>query len=320
VLSPHVWGFASSLGGTGPFPSEPVRVSSQATAGLFPGQGSQTRDLREQVEHTLPELLERAIELVGEDPFERAGESTRFAQPAIYCASIAGWSRRPASVRPLALAGHSLGELSALVAGEAIDSAVGLELAVLRGELMAAAETGRQEEGMLAVLRAAEELPGALAEEHGLVVANDNAPGQVVLAGPVDGLREAASSARQAGARAIWLDVAGAFHSPAMVGAVEPFRSALEKVEIHPPAIPVISSSTARAFEHVPSELAQAIVRPVRWRETMLALDALGADTFVDFGPGEVLARLVRRNLPGASVLEWPLSPPATKRESSGVA
>ncbi|MCW3019965.1 MAG: Acyl transferase [Solirubrobacterales bacterium] len=259
--------------------------------------------MRERVERVVPELLDRAIELVGEDPFARVGESTRFAQPAIYCASVTGWTEWRELARPAALAGHSLGELSALVAAEALDPVCGLELAVLRGELMASVRT-RQEEGMLAVLGGEDELPDLLATEHEVVLANDNAPGQVVLAGPVDRLRDASGHARREGARAIWLDVAGAFHSPAMASAVEPFRVALEQVELREPMIPVISASTARPFEDIRAELAAAIVQPVRWRATMLALGRSGAETFVDFGPGQILARLVKRNLPGATMLE----------------
>jgi len=277
-------------------------VSSYVTAGLFPGQGSQTGDLRSQVARDAPELLDLCVELVGEDPFARVTQSTRFAQPAIFCASVAGWMRVREHVRPVALAGHSLGELSALVAAEALDPADGLVLAVRRGELMARAGDG--EEGMLALLGAGEDLPARLAENHGVVVANDNAPGQVVLAGRLDRLRAASNAARELGARAIMLDVAGAFHSPAMAGAVEPFRAALEQVQLREPVVPVICGWSARPFDDVLEELAAAIVAPVRWREAMLALAALGAEQFVDFGPGSVLAKLVRRNLPEARVID----------------
>jgi [acyl-carrier-protein] S-malonyltransferase len=293
-------------------------VSTGLIAGLFPGQGSQTADLRERVERMAPELYERSIELIGEDPFPLVRESTRFAQPAIFCGSVAGWRELRGRVQPMALAGHSLGELSALVAAGAIDPASGLELAVRRGELMAAAETG-EAEGMLAVLGASDDQLGALVEEHGVVVANDNAPGQVVLAGPVARLRAASKGTRQLGARAILLDVAGAFHSPAMSPAVEPFRAALDNVAFDPPSVPVISGSTAQPFADTRAELAAAIVRPVRWREAMLALAGLGADAFLDFGPGEVLARLVPRNLPDARVLDPAGLSSASDRESSGV-
>jgi malonyl CoA-acyl carrier protein transacylase len=294
-------------------------VSSAAIAGLFPGQGSQTTNLREQVERVVPELLERCIELVGEDPFPRIEESTRFAQPAIFCASVAGWIERRPRVRPVALAGHSLGELSALVAAEALDPATGLKLAVRRGELMASAAASSAG-GMLAVLGGSVEQVGELAETHEVVVANDNAPGQVVLAGRHGRLRNASRQAREWGMRAILLDVAGAFHSPAVSAAVQPFRAELDTVEFRTPAITVISGSTARPFADQPAELAAAIVKPVRWRATMLALARAGADTFVDFGPGQVLARLVRRNLPNASVLDVAESPVPAAKEVSGVA
>ncbi len=289
-------------------------MSTDVIAGLFPGQGSQTADLRERVERVLPGLLAECIALVGEDPFARVGESTRFAQPAIFCASLAGWEQRPAFLRPVALAGHSLGELSALVAAGALDQASGLRLAVRRGELMAAAPDGR-EEGMLAVLGASEQQVQELAAQHDVSIANDNAPGQAVLAGPTERLRLASTSAREQRIRAILLDVAGAFHTPAMAAAVEPFRAALDSVEFKPPAIPVISGSSAKPFTDVRAELAAAIVQPVRWRQTMLALAQLGAERFVDFGPGNVLAKLVARNLPDASVLDL-----AGSREASGVA
>jgi [acyl-carrier-protein] S-malonyltransferase len=258
----------------------------------------------DEVARLAPELLERCIELVGEDPFPRVAESTRFAQPAIFCASLAGWREHGDGLRPGALAGHSLGELTALVAAEALEPLAGLELAVRRGELMDAASRDRAEEGMLALLGADEELTHRLAEENDVVLANDNAPGQVVLAGALERLRAASRQAREGGARAILLDVAGAFHSPSMAGAVEPFRELLAGVEFQEPATTVISGSTALPFSDPRSELAEAIVRPVRWREAMLALADAGAETFVDFGPGEVLARLVRRNLPDAAVLD----------------
>jgi [acyl-carrier-protein] S-malonyltransferase len=269
-----------------------------ATAGLFPGQGSHTSDLRERTERVLPELVQRCIELVGEDPFARVADSTRFAQPAIFCASLAGWYelRDHLQPQPLALAGHSLGELSALVAAEALDPISGLGLAVRRGELMA--QVGGEEEGMLALLGAEGALVTELTRVHEVTLANDNAPGQVVLAGPLVRLRAASLQARAEGARAIMLDVAGAFHSPAMAGAVAPFREALDSVEVGRPRIPVISGSRASQFEDVRTELAAAIIEPVCWRETMLTLAGLGAESFIDFGPGEVLARLVTRNLP----------------------
>src|SRR4051794_39967696 len=159
------------------------------TAILFPGQGSQAPGMLDLVAAEAPDLLERCRELVEDDPFARAGDSTRFAQPAIFCASVASWRRaRDAAGTPIAVAGHSLGEFAALVAAEALDPFDALELVVLRGRLMW--EAGERAGGgsMLALLGAEEADAARLAAAHGVVVANLNAPGQVVLSGPLAGL------------------------------------------------------------------------------------------------------------------------------------
>ena len=266
-----------------------------------------------------PTCSSAACELVGEDPFSLVAESTRFAQPAIFCASVAAWEHARAHIAPMAFAGHSLGELSALVAAGALGRDDGLRLAVRRGELMAQASAGAHE-GMLAVLGGAGEQGAQLAFEHGVIVANDNAPGQLVLAGEVGRLREASKRARELGVRAIMLDVTGAFHTPAMAGAVQPFAAELQRVELRAPAVPVISGASAKPFVDPRAELAQAIVRPVRWREVMGALAGLGAAAFVDFGPGRVLERLVARNLPDARVLDVDELTALAGAEASGVA
>src|SRR3954454_21500261 len=155
------------------------------TAILFPGQGSQAPGMRDLVAQHAPELLER----LGDESFDRVGESTRFAQPAIFCASLAGW--RAVDAEPLAMAGHSLGELTALVAAGALDPFDGLQLVVLRGRLMADAGGGT----MLALLGAEPEQADALAAAHGVTVANDNAPGQLVLSGPTAAVDACAAAA-----------------------------------------------------------------------------------------------------------------------------
>lgn len=259
---------------------------------LFPGQGSQTPSMRDDVAAHAPELLDRVTALVGEDPFARAGDSTRFAQPAIFCASIAGW--RQTAGEPIAAAGHSLGELAALVAADAIDADQALELVVLRGALMAEhAGDGT----MLALLGATEEQAERLAADHGVVVANFNAPGQIVLAGSRDELEGLAGAARDTDLRALELGVSGAFHSPDMQPAVEPFRAALREASWREPAFPVVSCASAQPFEDPREELADALTRPVRWTDTMRALAARGADEFADVGPGRVLHKLTGRIL-----------------------
>lgn len=269
-----------------------------ATAVLFPGQGSLTPDAGAVARSLCPDLVERATELVGADPFEHAAESTAFAQPAIFIASIAGWSARAADVDELvAMAGHSLGELSALAAAGAITVDDGLRLVVLRGRLMAdAAASAARDGGMIALLGGETEAAARLAHEHGLVVANDNAPGQVVLSGPRVAFDDLRSVARAEGFKALPLDVAGAFHSPAVAAAREPFLAALRAVEWAVPVVPVVSGLTAEPFRDAPGELAAALTAPVRWREVMASLYRLGARDFVDAGPGHVLERLVPRN------------------------
>jgi malonyl CoA-acyl carrier protein transacylase len=266
-----------------------------ATAALFPGQGSHQPGMRDLVGAHAPELLDRCLHLVGTDPFDRAAESTRFAQPAIFCASVAGWRAldREVSGDVVATAGHSLGEFAALVAADAVDATAALELVVLRGRVMEHAGGGT----MLALLGADDETAEALAFAHGVSVANFNAPGQVVLSGAAAALDDVAAAARAHGVRAMELGVAGAFHSPAMEPAIAPFAAALASVAFRAPRVPVVSCATAAPFTDPRRELAAALTAPVRWTETMRALAGLGADTFADVGPGGVLHKLVKRNL-----------------------
>ncbi|MEA2302706.1 MAG: hypothetical protein QOE44_3241 [Solirubrobacteraceae bacterium] len=269
----------------------------RASAYLFPGQGSSVAGAEPLVAEYCGELAEHCRAAVGDDLFARAGESTRFAQPAIFLASLAGWRSLDAP-DPLAFAGHSLGELSALAAAGVLEAHDALELVILRGALMAEAADRARDGGMLAVLKASVEQAQRLADTHGVTLANDNAPGQVVLSGRASRLQEAALEARAIGVRAIVLDVAGAFHSPDMASACPRFRRALGRATVRDTGATVISGLTARPFEDVRGQLAAALTRPVRWRETMTALRAAGAQAFVDVGPDQVLAKLVPRNLP----------------------
>jgi [acyl-carrier-protein] S-malonyltransferase len=274
-----------------------------ATAILFPGQGSQTDDMRATVEQVRPDLLEAVLDVVGADPFARAGEGTHYAQPAIFAASLAGWEQlgRPGGDF---MAGHSLGELAALVAAGALAERDGLELVTLRGRLMHEAGEQAGDGGMLALIGggAAEQALG-IAQAHGLAVANDNSPQQVVLSGARATLRDATATAKQSGLRAWELPVTGAFHSPMMASAVPEFSAALELVEVHPARVPVLSAVTAAPFDDVRRRLAEALTMPVRWRETLLALHELGAERFVEVGPGRVLTGLVKRTLRGVELV-----------------
>jgi malonyl CoA-acyl carrier protein transacylase len=268
---------------------------------LFPGQGSQTADMRETVERSRLDLLELAFEEVGPDLFERAADGTRWAQPAIYCAALAGAEELRAEGRADAdvMAGHSLGEITALVAAGAIGAEDGLRLVAARGRLMqeAAEETG---DGGMTAVRARDDNREAIAEvaaEAGVSIANDNAPDQLVLSGAVSALDTAEALLKERGVRAKRLPVAGAFHSPLMEPAVEPFRAAVEATEIGEPRVPVYSCVTAEPFDDIRARLVEALTNPVRWLEVMRALEARGVTDYVETGPGKVLTNLVKKSL-----------------------
>ena len=213
---------------------------------LFPGQGSQTADMRETVERRRPDLLELAFEEVGSDLFERAADGTRWAQPAIYCAALAGAEELRAGegergpVEPDFMAGHSLGEITALVAAGAVGADDGLRLVAARGRLMqeAAEETG---DGSMTAVRAREgnrETIAEVAAANDVAIANDNAPDQLVLSGALDALDRAEAELKERGVRSKRLPVAGAFHSPLMEPAVEPFRAVVAGIDFAEPSVP----------------------------------------------------------------------------------
>ncbi|MDW5596531.1 ACP S-malonyltransferase [Conexibacter stalactiti] len=269
------------------------------TAVLFPGQGSQTPDMRDQVAARRPDLIELALDVVGDDPFARVDDGTRFAQPAIYCASVVAWERLAESgLQAEVVAGHSLGELAALVAAGVLSAEDGLRVVATRGRLMQESGERAGDGSMLALLgTGAAERASQVAEPHGLTVANDNAPNQVVLSGSRGAFSAATVTAKGLGLRAVPLPVTGAFHSPFMAEAVPEFAAALAAVEFSAPSIEVVSSITTAPFDDVAARLADALTQPVRWRETLLTLHAGGATRFVETGPGKVLTGLVRRTV-----------------------
>jgi [acyl-carrier-protein] S-malonyltransferase len=275
----------------------PSPQTATVTAILFPGQGSQTPEMRELVARERPDLLQAAIDEVGEDPFPRADDGTNFAQPAIFCASLAGWASIGSPVAEL-MAGHSLGELGALVAASAVDERDALALVTLRGKLMYESGLQAGDGSMVAVMGAgAADHAQEIADASSLTVANDNSPMQIVLSGAKASIPAAIDTAKALGLRAMELDVTGAFHSPMMAAAVPEFERALADVEFREPATTVISAVTAKPFANPRRELADALTQPVRWREVMLAMHELGARRFVDVGPGRVLTGLGKRTL-----------------------
>ena len=237
-------------------------------------------------------------EIVGEDPFAKADEGTNYAQPAIFCASLAGWESlgRPDGDF---MAGHSLGELAALVAAGALQERDGLELVALRGRLMQESGEKAGDGGMLALIgKGAADHASELAEDNGLAVANDNSPQQVVLSGARDALpgrcrgRRGTRPARDRppGQRCVSLADDGRRGARVREGRSTASRS-------QSPRVKVVSAVTAAPFDDVATQLTDALTSPVRWRETMLALHELGAERFVEVGPGRVLTGLVKRTL-----------------------
>ena len=271
-----------------------MEFAADVTAYLFPGQGSQVPGMRDEVARLRPDLLLAVCEIVGEDPFERVEESTRFAQPAILCTSLARWSALDA--QPDVLLGHSLGELAALSAAGSIGERQALELVAIRGRLMA--RMGAPGDGMLAALGGSRELVEGLARAHGVTVANDNAPGQLVLSGGVEALVALSLEARARGVKTMKLAVRGAFHSAAMEPARPAWEAALSQVDFAEPAVPVISCLTAEPIGDPRRALADSLTHPVRFRESLLRLASDGATSFVDVGPGRILEGLARRTLP----------------------
>lgn len=261
---------------------------------IFPGQGSHGEDMADGLRDA--PAIRLGLELLDYDPFQRLAEGTRYQQPAVFLCSVAVWElEQPDGV---VAAGHSLGEYAALVAAGALDFEPALELVDERASAMAAA-SALTPSGMTVMLKGDPAAIAELAASLGLVLANDNSPGQVVLAGPIDALNAAEERARaETGARAQRLAVSGAFHSQLMAPAAERLRAALARTTFREPRIPVYSNSTVAPFTDPQRELAENLLRPVRWRETLLAFHALGIDDYIELGPGQILTGLVKRTVP----------------------
>lgn len=267
-----------------------------ADALLFPGQGSHAPGMDEP--HRGHALFERGLELLGFDPFARLEEGTRTQQPALFLCSAVEWESYEGDRDAIgAAAGHSLGEYAALYAAGVLEFDDAVRLVDARAAAMADAAR-RNPGGMVAMLGGDAHAVRDFAQRLRLTVANDNAPGQLVLSGALDAIDAAVETAREeTGARARKLDVGGAFHSPLMEPAAAKLATALKLTPISPPRFPVFANGSAAPFVDVRRELSENLLRPVRFRETLLALRAAGAERFVELGPGEVLTGLVKRTL-----------------------
>jgi [acyl-carrier-protein] S-malonyltransferase len=234
------------------------------------------------------------------------------AQPALLTTAIAAFrafrEAHPGTDAPVALAGHSLGEYSALVAGGAMQFADAVRLTRARGVAMAAAGAS-QPGSMAAILKLDDAQVAALCEEASrhtgevVQVANYNAPGQVVISGSPAAVTHASELAQTAGGRPRLLAVTVASHSPLMADAQADLAAAVSGIAFRTPDSPVISNLEARELvtpESIRHELVAQLTRPVRWTDTVQELAVRGVDCFVEFGPGEVLTGLVKRIVPAA--------------------
>lgn len=280
---------------------------------IFPGQGAQAPGLGAPwTDHPAWALVERAEKATGErlapllldapaDDLAR----TREAQLVVFLASLLAWEAARDQLEPatVGFAGHSLGQITALVAAGAIPFDDGCRLAVRRAQLTqdaADARPGRLAALLGATVDQAEE--ACAAAPDACWVANDNAPGQVVIGGTPEGLDAAAVAAKELGVkRVIPLNVGGAFHTPLMQAAADGFAADLADAAFADTDVAVLSNTDAAPHTDAagwPARLTDQLITPVRWAATMPALVSLGASTFVEVGPGTTLTSMAKRAVP----------------------
>ena len=279
---------------------------------VFPGQGAQFVGMGKDLYENNPvakEMFDKANEILGFNitdlMFNGTDEDlrqTKVTQPAIFLHSVILAKTMGDDFNPDMVAGHSLGEFSALVAAGALSFEDGLRLVSARAQAMQKA-CEKTPSTMAAVLA----LPDAKVEElcasvtEGVVVpANYNCPGQIVISGSIEGVDAACAKMLEAGAkRALKLKVGGAFHSPLMEPARAELADAIAHTDFHAPKCPVYQNVNAEPQtdpETIKKNLIAQLTAPVRWTQTIQNMIAAGADTFVEVGPGAVLQGLVKKS------------------------
>jgi [acyl-carrier-protein] S-malonyltransferase len=285
---------------------------------VFPGQGSQFEGMGDPwIGHPAGRaVIEETSEAMGRDLVagahdEAALATTEFVQPALLACGVAAFRVLEAEglTGVVGAAGHSLGEFSALVAAGVLPLAGALRVVVVRGEAMQRAGEARPGT-MTALLGAGPDDAEALCDEARrddvLLVANRNSPVQSVISGSVPAIERAEALAAERKTRAVRLNVAGAFHSPLMEPAVQPILDELSSLEFSTPAFPIaenVSGTLVADPAELRSLLERHVISPVRWQEDAQALAAAGAGTFLECGPGDVLTKMAKRVVPGASAV-----------------
>ncbi|MGA1867995.1 MAG: ACP S-malonyltransferase [bacterium] len=276
------------------------------TTYIFPGQGSQVKGMGGALFDEFPDFLAKADKILGysikelcvEDPHNQLNH-TEFTQPAMYIVSVLAYLKRikESEKKPDFVAGHSLGEYSALFAGGAFDFETGLKLVKKRGELMGKVAGG----GMAALIGLSGQKIEEILKEHGLNtidIANYNTSSQIVISGPREDIEKAKPIFEHAGAsRYIPLKVSAASHSRYMKEAREKFLEYLKGIEFSKLHIPVISNVTAHQYqqEEIKPLLADQLIKPVQWVESIKYLMGQGEMAFEEIGPGNVLTGLVKK-------------------------
>jgi [acyl-carrier-protein] S-malonyltransferase len=285
-----------------------------STAFIFPGQGSQSVGMMAGLSETHPDIRKtfdeasdalgfNLWELVSDGPKEKLN-STEFTQPAMLVAGVASWRvwQAAGGADPAVMAGHSLGEYTALVCAGALSFTDAVSLVADRARFMQAAVPEGQG-AMAAVLGLDDDAVRALCEDQAegevLQPVNYNAPGQVVVAGSSSAVQRLVDNAKQAGAkRALPLPVSVPSHCTLMQPATDNMAERLKTVEISVPAIPVIHNvnvAAAANADEIRDLLARQISEPVRWVETIQHIAADGIDSLIECGPGKVLCGLNKR-------------------------
>ena len=285
---------------------------------LFPGQGSQYVGMGEDFYNNAnyaQDIYKTASDILGfnlqEFSFngpEETLKETQYTQPAIFVHSIiVDKFLKEKDIRANAVAGHSLGEFSALVSAEVLSFENALKIVKVRSSEMA--QAGKNAPGtMAAILGADDDQLKIICEQNGVVVpANINAPGQVVISGEIKAIKNAIITAKEIGIRrALALNVSGAFHSPLMAPARQPLLDVIDSIEFNNAKIPVyqnVSASPVTNATAIRDNILNQLENPVLWCDTILNLKQIGITNFYEVGPGKVLKGLNRQIFPESTTI-----------------